>query len=193
VRIIKYPHPTLRHKSKPLRLVDAELRKTIGEMLDVMYRDRGIGLAANQVDLPYRLFVMNPQGDPAAKDQEYVFINPVILKRSGSAEVEEGCLSFPDIYAPVRRSEKIVLSAYDLTGNEVSCELTGLPAQAAQHEADHLDGVLFVDRLSLSARLSVKQALADLEHEFQSERDRGLIPADDQIITRLAELEAARA
>jgi peptide deformylase len=193
VRIIKYPHPTLRHKSKPLRLVDAELRKTVREMLDVMYQDRGVGLAANQVDLPYRLFVMNPQGDPAAIDQEYVFINPIIVKRAGSAEAEEGCLSFPDIYAPVRRSEKIVLTAYDLTGKEITCELSGLPARAAQHETDHLDGVLFIDRLSPAARLSVRQALADLEQEFHGDRQRGLIPGDDQIIARLVELEAARA
>ena len=67
MRIIKYPHPTLRHQSKPLRRVDAELRKTAGEMLDLMYEHKGIGLAANQVDLPYRLFVMNIQGDPEAK------------------------------------------------------------------------------------------------------------------------------
>jgi len=193
VRIIKHPHPTLRHKSKPLRRVDAELKKTVAQMLDLMYQQKGIGLAANQVDLPYRLFVMNVQSDPAAKELEYVFINPVIVKRSGTAEGEEGCLSFPEIYAPVRRSEKIVLSAYNLAGEEVSYELSELPARAAQHEADHLDGVLFIDRLSPTARLSVKQALADLEQEFQGDRRRGLIPDDQQIAHRLAELEALRA
>ena len=193
MRIIKHPHPTLRHKSKPLRRVDAELKKTVAQMLDLMYQQKGIGLAANQVDLPYRLFVMNVQSDPAAKELEYVFINPVIVKRSGTAEGEEGCLSFPEIYAPVRRSEKIVLSAYNLAGEEVSYELSELPARAAQHEADHLDGVLFIDRLSPTARLSVKQALADLEQEFQGDRRRGLIPDDQQIAHRLAELEALRA
>ena len=192
MRIIKYPHPTLRHQSKPLRRVDAELRKTAGEMLDLMYEHKGIGLAANQVDLPYRLFVMNIQGDPEAKELEHVFINPVIVKHSGTAEGEEGCLSFPEVYAPVKRSEKIVISAYNLAGNEVSYELTDLAARAAQHEADHLDGVLFIDRLSPSARLSVKQALADLQTEFQGSRDRGLIPDDHQITARLAEVEALR-
>jgi peptide deformylase len=193
VRIIKYPHPTLRHKSRPLRLVDGELKRTVGRMLDLMYQQKGIGLAANQVDLPYRLFVMNPQGDPAVKELEYVFINPVIVKRSGTAEGEEGCLSFPELFAPVRRSAKIVISAYNLAGKEVSCELSDLPARVAQHEADHLDGVLFVDRLSPAARLSVKQALTDLEQEFQGDRRRGVIPDDQRIADRLAELEALRA
>lgn len=192
MRIVKYPHPTLRHQSKPLRRVDAELKRIVGQMLDLMYQRKGIGLAANQVDLPYRLFVMNPQGDPAAKDLEYVFINPVIVKRTGTAEEEEGCLSFPEIFAPVKRSEKIVLSAYNLAGEEVGYQLSDLPARAAQHEADHLDGVLFIDLLRTPARLSVKQALADLEREFQGSRDRGLIPDDSQITARLAELEELR-
>lgn len=193
MRIVKYPHPTLRHKSKSLRRVDGELRKIVGRMLDLMYEKKGIGLAANQVDLPYRLLVMNTEGDAAAKELEYVFINPVIVKRSGTAEGEEGCLSFPEVFAPVRRSEKIVLSAYTLAGEEVSYELGDLPARVAQHECDHLDGVLFIDRLSPSAGLSVKQALADLEQEFQGDRQRGLIPDDQQIAARLEELERLRA
>jgi peptide deformylase len=192
VRIIKYPHPTLRHKCRPLRLVDGELRKIVGEMLDAMYEYDGIGLAANQVDLPYRLFVINVQGDAAAKDSEYVLINPVIVGRSGTAEGEEGCLSFPEIFAPVRRSAKISISAYNLAGEEVTYQLEGLPARAAQHEADHLDGVLFIDRLSPTARLAVREALADLEREFQGDRDRGLIPNDGEITARLAGLEAMR-
>ena len=193
MRIVKYPHPTLRHKSKPLRRVDAELRKIVGRMLDLMYEKKGIGLAANQVDLPYRLLVMNTEGDAAAEELEYVFINPVIVKRSGTAEGEEGCLSFPEVFAPVRRSEKIVLSAYNLAGEEVSYQLGDLAARVAQHEYDHLDGMLFIDRLSPSAGLSVKQALADLEQEFQGDRDRSLIPGDRQIAARLAELERLRA
>ncbi len=192
MRIIKYPHPTLRHKSKPLRRVDAELKKIIQEMLDLMCADKGIGLAANQVDLPYRLFVVNLQADPAAKDQQYVFINPVITRRSGTAEDEEGCLSFPEIYVPVRRSEKITVGAYNLAGEEVSYELSGLFARAVQHEADHLDGVLFIDRLGPSSRLAVKQQLADLETEFAADRRRGQIGDDQQIAARLAELEVLR-
>lgn len=192
MRIVKYPHPTLRHQSKPLRRVDAELRRIVREMLELMYEGQGIGLAANQVDLPYRLFVMNLAADPAAKDQEYVFINPVISKRRGTAEGEEGCLSLPDIYAPVKRSEQILLTAYDLAGQEVSYELDGLFARAAQHEYDHLDGVLFIDRLSPGSRMAVEDALARLQAEFYGARRRGQIPDDHDIAARLVELEALR-
>ena len=192
MQIIKYPHPTLRHKSKPLRKVDAELRQIIREMFERMYEDRGIGLAANQVDLPYRMVVINIQGDPAAKEGEVVLINPVITKQSGTAEAEEGCLSLPGIYAPVRRSAKVTLVAYDLSGEERTYQLEDLPARAAQHECDHLDGVLFVDRLSSANQLAVKDALANLERQFQGDRSRGLIPDDPAIATRLTELEKLR-
>ena len=192
VRVIKYPHPTLRHKSKPLRRVDAELKEIVREMFDLMYEDRGVGLAANQVDLPYRLFVMNLESDPAAAEQEYVFINPVISRRQGMAEAEEGCLSLPGIYAEVKRPEKIALSGYGIDGKELHYELEGLAARAAQHETDHLDGVLFVNRLGPSGEFAVKEPLAELEREFESDRGRGLIPDDAAIAARLAELEALR-
>jgi peptide deformylase len=191
LRIVKYPHPALRHKSKPLRRVDSELQKIVREMFDLMYEQKGIGLAANQVDLPYRLFLINLEGDPE-KAEEHVFLNPVIEKRSGAAEAEEGCLSFPEIYAPVKRPEKVTVSAYNLSGQEIRMELNGLFARAIQHEYDHLDGVLFIDRLSPSGMLSVKQALSDLELEFEGDQKRGVLPADVQIAARLAELELLR-
>jgi peptide deformylase len=191
LRILKYPHPVLRHKSKPLRRVDAELKSIVREMFDLMYEQKGIGLAANQVDLPYRFFLINPEGEPG-KGQEYVFLNPVISKRSGTVEAEEGCLSFPEIYAPVKRSAKIVVSAYNLAGEELNYELNGLLARAVQHEYDHLDGVLFIDRLAPTGLLSVKQALSDLELQFEGDRNRGMIPDDQRIAMRLAELEQLR-
>lgn len=191
LRIVKYPHPVLRHKSKPLTRVDAELKNIVREMFDLMYQQKGVGLAANQVELPYRFFILNLEGDPA-KAPEHVFLNPVISRRSGTVEAEEGCLSFPEIYASVKRSEKLVLSAYNLDGEEVNYELSGFFARAIQHEYDHLDGVLFIDRLTPSGLLSVKQALSDLELEFQGDRERGVIPTDAQIAARLAELERLR-
>src|SRR2546423_12486363 len=100
LQVIQYPHPTLRHRSKPLRRVDAELRKIVSEMLELMYEHEGVGLAANQVDLPYRLFVTNVEGDPKANDAECVFINPVLSSGRGQEEDEEGCLSIPGIRAP---------------------------------------------------------------------------------------------
>lgn len=191
LRIVKYPHPALRHKSKPLRRVDGELKRIVREMFDLMYQQKGIGLAANQVDLPYRLFILNTEGDPT-QGQEFVFLNPEIVKRSGKVEAEEGCLSFPEIYAPVKRSEKIVISAYNLDGEYVSHELNGLFGRAAEHEYDHLDGILFIDRLTPAALLQIKQSLADLEREFEGDRQRGVVPDDRQIATRLAELEQLR-
>lgn len=192
MQIVKYPHPTLRHKSKPLRRVDNELRRMIRQMFDLLYEYNGVGLAANQVDLPYRLFVLNLTGDPAAADAEMVFINPVIEARRGSAEKEEGCLSLPGIWAPVIRSRKVVVRAYNIIGEEVRYELDDLAARAVQHETDHLDGVLFIDRLSEANRLAVKEDLARLERQFLDQRRRGQIDDDSAIAARLVQLELAR-
>ncbi len=191
LRVLKYPHPTLRHKSKPLVRVDAELKTIVREMFDLMYETKGVGLAANQVDLPYRFFIINTEGDPE-KGQEYVFLNPVIGKRRGTEEAEEGCLSFPEIFAPVKRAAKVVISAYNLAGEEINYELNGLFARAVQHEYDHLDGIQFIDRLSPTGLLSVKQALQDLERQFEDDRRRGIIPDDQHIFARLTELERLR-
>ncbi|NLX96226.1 MAG: peptide deformylase [Rhodopirellula sp.] len=193
MRIIRYPHTTLRHKSKELRRVDAELQKMIRQMFDLMYEEDGIGLAANQVDLPYRLFIINVKGDPAAKEEEMVFINPTITQQKGMAEDREGCLSLPDIFAPVRRPEKVVISAYDARGQEVNYQMDGMYARAVQHEYDHLDGILFIDRLTPANLLSVKESLLELEQEFCGGQRRGLIPNEQEIAARLAELEGARA
>jgi peptide deformylase len=192
VQIVKYPHPTLRHKSKPLKRVDRELKQIIGEMFELMYSNQGIGLASNQVNLPYRLFVMNVKGDPAEEGEARVFINPVITRKNGSAEAQEGCLSFPEIWAPVRRPEKIVVSAYGIDGQEFTYEMDGLYARAVQHEIDHLDGVVFIDRLSQANQLAVREDLDELIREFESSQRLGALETDEQIAARLEELEAAR-
>ena len=192
LRIVLYPHPTLRHVSKPLRRVDADLRKMIDEMFDLMYEAQGVGLAANQVDLPYRVFVANVTGDPEQPDQQLVFINPVITKRRGTAEAEEGCLSLPKLYGNVKRSEHVTITAYNLAGENVQYELQGLPARVVQHELDHLDGVLFIDRLSETGKLSVKRSLEDMEERLEVARSRGDIPDDKAIAQRLVELEKLR-
>lgn len=192
MQIIRYPHPTLRYKSKPLRRVDSELKQMIHCMFDLMYEHEGIGLAANQVDLPYRVIVMNVKSDPAAKDEEHAFINPVITSHKGLEEKDEGCLSLPEIFAPVKRAQKITLNAYNLKGEEVNLELNGLYARVVQHECDHLDGVVFIDRLTPANLLKIKTDLEDLEIAFSGDRDRGLIPEDRLITARLNELEVAR-
>lgn len=192
LQIIEYPHPTLRHVSKPLKRVDAELRDQISEMFKLMYEARGIGLAANQVDLPYRLFVMNLEATPDSPETEMVFINPIIRQRKGSEEAEEGCLSLPGLYAPVTRPKSIVVSAYNDKGEDVTYELEGLPARVVQHETDHLDGVLFIDKLGPTGQISVRDQLGEFELHYAHMRESGEIPDDKAIAARLEELERLR-
>lgn len=192
LEVIHYPHPTLRHPSKPLKRVDAELRKIVAEMLELMYAHEGVGLAANQVDLPYRLFVANAAGDAAAKDAECVFINPVLSRGRGQVENEEGCLSIPGVYAQVTRNEVIRVQAFDLAGNEIEGEVDGLMARVLQHETDHLDGKLFIDRLGPAQLGAVRDKLEEFELAFRSRRETGEMPDDEKMAARLAELERLR-
>jgi peptide deformylase len=192
LQIIHYPHPTLRHVSRPLTRVDAELKRMVAEMFELMYEHEGVGLAANQVDLPYRLFISNVEGNPKAKESESVFINPVIVKGSGQHEREEGCLSLPGIYAPVVRKEKVTVQAYNLAGEEITGELDGLFARVVQHEIDHLDGRLFIDRLSPTQLADPSGELEEFEIDFRSKREVGEMSSDDEIAARLAELERLR-
>jgi peptide deformylase len=192
LEIIHYPHPTLRHRSKPLKRVDAELRDIVARMFELMYEHEGVGLAANQVDLPYRVFVTNVEGDPAAKEHECVFINPVLSGGRGQAEDTEGCLSIPEIHAPVTRNATIKVQAYDLSGNEVVAEAEGLMARILQHETDHLDGTLFIDRLGPTQLAGLRDKLEEFELDFQSRRETGEVPAAEAMAARLAELERLR-
>jgi len=192
LQIIHYPHPTLRHASKPLKRVDADLRKIIAEMFDLMYEHEGVGLAANQVDLPYRLFVANPEGKCEAEESEFVFINPVLSAGRGQEEDEEGCLSIPSIYAPVTRNTTIKIQAYDLAGNEIETEVDGLMARIVQHETDHLDGTLFIDRLGPTQLAAVRDKLEEFELVFQSRRETGELPPFEKMTARLQELERLR-
>ena len=188
LHIINYPHPTLRHKSKPIRRVDAELKKVVRQMFELMYEANGVGLAANQVDLPLRLFVVNLEADPE-KGDELVFINPVLSMAKGSEEAEEGCLSLPGLYGQVTRPERIKVTSYSINGEEFVAELDGLFARVVQHETDHLDGVLFTDRMSETGRIQVQPEVEKFEREFAYDREHGRIPSDEQIVKRLSEQE----
>ncbi len=192
LQVIHYPHPVLRHRSKPIKKVDAELRHLVAEMFELMYEHEGVGLAANQVGLPYRLFVANPQADRDSEETEQVFINPVIRSGKGLAEAEEGCLSIPGVHAHVLRKDTVQIQAYDLAGNELNLNLDELPARIAQHEIDHLDGVLFIDRLAPAQLAEVRDQLADFELEFRSKSETGEIPPEAQIAAQLEELERLR-
>jgi len=190
LQIITYPHPTLRKVSKALRRVDADLRKQIREMFDLMYEAKGIGLAANQVDLPLRLFIVNLEAKQG-EGEELVFINPVIsLPRGGSEEAEEGCLSLPGLYGQVVRPKQVRVNAYSLEGKEIQQDVTGLMARCVQHELDHLDGVLFPDRMSPTARADIQEDLDIFETEFSSRRSTGAVPTEEEIAKRWAEWES---
>ncbi len=191
LEIIQYPHPTLRHPSRPLKRVDAELKRIVAEMFELMYSHEGIGLAANQVDLPYRLFIANPSGK-REEEAEHVFINPVLSRGRGQVEDEEGCLSIPSVYAPVTRNEKIFVQAYDLAGNEVEGEIDGLMARVIQHETDHLDGKLFIDRLGPAQLAAIRDKLEEFELNYRSRRETGELPDEGAMAARLTELELLR-
>jgi len=192
LEIIHYPHPTLRHVSKPLAKVDAELRDIIAQMFALMYEHEGVGLAANQVNLPYRLFVTNIEGTPDARESECVFINPVLSGGRGQAEASEGCLSIPGVHAPITRNATTKIQAYDLRGNEIEKEVDGLLARVVQHETDHLDGTLFTDRLGPTQWAAVSEQLAEFELAFQSRRETGEMSSDEQIADHLTKLEQLR-
>ena len=192
LEVVHYPHPTLRHVSKPLKKVDRQLKAWAAEMLELMYDEGGIGLAANQVDLPYRLFVINEEGDPEKPELERVFINPVISRGKGLVEMNEGCLSLPDVRGPVVRNETIRVQAYDLAGNEIDETVDGMLARVILHETDHLDGILFTDKLSPTHRSEVEHLLEEFEISFQSRIDSGDAPGEKAMGQRLVELEAQR-
>ena len=188
LQLITYPHPTLRHRSKPIVRVDARLKEIVDEMFEIMYEFRGVGLAANQVNLPIRLFIANPSGDKE-EGPELVFINPVINRAKGTAEAEEGCLSLPGINAHVRRNKSLVVNAYDLNGNEINAEVDGFMGRIVQHEIDHLDGVLFIDRLTDEIRRPIADQIQAFETLFESKQKTGGIAQNEALQAELLEWE----
>src|SRR5207253_1525225 len=109
--------------------------------LELMYAARGLGLAAPQVGLPYQMIVLNPSGEAEQREEEGVYVNPVVLDRKGSVEDEEGCLSFPGLFQKVRRAKTVKVQAYNLKGELIEAVVHDLPARLWQHEVDHLAGV----------------------------------------------------
>lgn len=189
LHLITYPHPTLRYPAKPIARVDAHLKSLVGEMFDIMYEHRGVGLAATQVNLPIRLFVANPSGEKET-GPELVFINPVIQRATGSAEAEEGCLSLPGINATVKRNKSVKINAYGMDGTEINAEVDGFLARIIQHELDHLDGVLFIDRVPEQNRMQIQDELSGFESTFETKRKAGLILSDEKIFEELKAWEA---
>jgi peptide deformylase len=149
-----YGDPVLRQVATPVRGITAEIKRIIADMTETMWHQVGIGLAAPQVGLPYRILVMDD-----GKGGAQTLINPEIESRSGTIREEEGCLSLPGIFGMVERSKTITVRAIDADGKPVSFEATGLKARIVQHELDHLDGVLFIDRLPPVTRDRIKKKI----------------------------------
>lgn len=192
MEIVPFPHPALRWKSKPVVEINAALRKTVAEMFELMYDANGIGLAANQVALPLRVFILNLTAEAGRPDEELVFINPEIVKYSGQTEGEEGCLSFPGLYGPVKRAAEVVIDAFNLKGENFQLSMKELGSRAVQHELDHLDGVLFVDRMIDAERRKVAPVVEGFETQFRRWQAEGLYESDDVLRAQMAELEPKR-
>lgn len=158
--ILIYPDPRLHQVAPPVAQVDDDIRKLVDDMAETMYAAPGIGLAATQVNEQKRIIVVDVS---ESKDSLHVFINPQIISTEGEEESEEGCLSVPEIYAPVTRAEKIQVRALDRNGESFEMEAEGLLAVCIQHEIDHLDGKVFVDYLSRLKQDRIRKKLTKLQ------------------------------
>lgn len=171
LEIVKYGHPVLRQPGKRIAQITPAIRQLAADMIDTMYAANGVGLAAQQVGHALQLTVIDVSGSDQPWEmmprlpQPVVLVNPVLLDPQGEQVGPEGCLSIPGISADVRRAEQITVRAQDLDGRPLEFTCRGLLARAAQHEVDHLNGVLFTDRLDAATRASLSGALKRLRDE----------------------------
>ena len=159
--ILTYPDPRLKKKAQPVREVNDEIRKLIADMAETMYAAPGVGLAAIQVGIPLRVIVIDVDWKAGEERNLITLINPEIVAREGEIVWEEGCLSVPELFAEVRRSAKVLAKALDGEGKGIEVAGEGLLSVALQHEIDHLDGILFLDRLSRVKREIYKKKLKE--------------------------------
>ena len=155
LKVRRYGDPVLRRRAVPVEAVTPEVRRLASDMIETMYDEVGIGLAAPQVGVSTRLMVV---GDEEGRGAQ-VLVNPTISAQGGKVTAEEGCLSLPGVFAQVTRSEWVTLEAQDLEGRPVAVTARGLRARVFQHEIDHLDGVLFIDRLEPVVRDRIKRRI----------------------------------
>lgn len=168
--ITLYPQPVLRKVAEAVEAFDEELGATVEAMYERMVASNGVGLAAPQVGIKQRILVLNPAGERGEGD--LTLINPEILELSGpKAFHEEGCLSFPGIYADVERPEKCKVRAQDVKGETFEMDFDGFLSRIIQHEYDHLEGVLLVDRMSPADKVRHKAALKELVDDFKEARE----------------------
>ncbi len=155
--IVKYPNPVLRKKCEEVKEVNEEIKNLGWEMIEAMQEKNGIGLAAPQVGETKRVIVVYP-----IQERSQVFINPQIIKKTKEAEImEEGCLSFPGLFLKIKRAKEVEIEALNEKGEKVQIKAEGLPARVFQHEIDHLDGILFIDRISFWQKLRIRKKLKE--------------------------------
>ncbi len=188
MQIVLFPHPALRFPSVDVQRIDDALRVTVRRMFDLMYELKGVGLAANQVGLPFRFFIINPSGDPEKKEEEEVFINPLISSRRGSDVHEEGCLSLPKIYSDVERPAEITIDAFDLNGLNKKRKIKGFLARVIQHEYDHIEGFMFTDRIGEDQSDKIYDAVLEVAAQFRKQQAEGLFPSDEAILAACQEM-----
>jgi peptide deformylase len=169
--VLQFPDPRLKRVAEPIEEIDDGIRELASDMLEVMYDEPGIGLAAIQVGEPIRLIVVDTEwSEEGAEPSPLVLVNPEILERDGAITWTEGCLSVPDFQAEVERSQKVRVRGLDLDGNEWIEEAEDLRAVCFQHEIDHLDGMLFIDRISrLKRSMYVKKRKKALKLESEDD------------------------
>ena len=158
LKIVKYGDPVLQKEGEEITSIDGELAEFIGQMFETMYTAKGVGLAAPQVALSKKLFVMDVSGGKD-KQEKIVVINPQIVETKGSIVSEEGCLSFPGIYFEVERPEIVTVQAIDVNGKEFTFEVNGLAARCVLHEKEHIDGHVFIEHLSPLKRDLIKRKI----------------------------------
>lgn len=172
LRVLKYPHPSLRAPNEEIPLEElqgpgCEIAKIAKEMFLVMYATQGVGLAAPQVGINKRLMVYNEHGDAKKWMSEVIMVNPKIVEYSEATDIEqEGCLSFPDMGGDVERSKWIKVEAQNLKGKRIKKKFRGWEARIFQHEYDHLDGKVYIDRLSEDGRKEIQPKLDELIDKF---------------------------
>lgn len=162
-RIYTIGDEILKKKAEEVFIIDERVKKIVDEMLKLMYDSSGIGLAANQVGIPERIFVADAEYPSTKKRNPVVFINPRITDRKGSWTCEEGCLSVPGVYLSVKRPKAVTVTAKNREGREFSLRADGMLARVIQHENDHLDGILMTDRASRWERFKKRALLKKLK------------------------------
>jgi len=165
--IILYPDPRLKMKSKPVTQFMPELGDLAADMTETMRQANGVGLAAIQIGEAIRLMVMDVHYDQEDRGEPLALCNPEILREEGAETIEEGCLSMPDIREQVERSYKVKVKGRSLDGSEQVLEFEGLLARCVQHEIDHMDGRLFIQRIPAVKRLFLKKQLNELKKNYK--------------------------